>query len=109
VAYRLEEIIGVKGAMVGGVFHINVPRNDIHVKMMGVDVPGNMGMNTPLNFQIEGKKAAVNGDFMLLADEINRSLKPFERTGLRWPLSTTTCWTKNRGYSLCISGPTTTR
>lgn len=63
-------------------FHINVPRNDIHVKMMGVDIPGNMGMNTPLNFQIEGDKAAINGDFMLLADEINPVIKALRANGI---------------------------
>lgn len=82
VAHRLEDIIGVKGSMGGGVFHINVPRNDIHVKMMGVDIPGNMGMNTPLNFQIEGDKAAINGDFMLLADEINPVIKALRANGI---------------------------
>ena len=81
-AHRLEEIIGAKGSMGGGVFHINVPRNDIHVKMMGVDIPGNMGMNTPLNFQIEGDKAAINGDFMLLADEINPVIKALRANGI---------------------------
>jgi hypothetical protein len=34
-----------------------------------------MGMNTPLNFQLDGDKAAINGDFMLLAAEINRVIK----------------------------------
>jgi hypothetical protein len=71
VAKQIEKIVGYEGSMGGGVLHVNVPRSDIHVKMMGVEIPGSMGMNTPLNFQIEGKKAAVNGDFMLLADEVN--------------------------------------
>lgn len=38
---------------------------------MGGMIPGSMGMNTPLNFQLDGKNAAINGDFMLLANELN--------------------------------------
>jgi hypothetical protein len=41
-----------------------------------------MGMNTPLNFQIEGKKAAINGDFMLLASEINPVIKALRANGI---------------------------
>src|SRR6516225_506298 len=47
------------------VFHITVPRNDLHVASMGTMIPGSMGMNTPFNFQLDGKNAAINGDFML--------------------------------------------
>jgi hypothetical protein len=82
VAAQIEQIIGAKGTMGGGVFHITVPRNDIHVKMMGADIPGYMGMNTPLNFQIEGKKAAINGDFMLLAAEVNPVIKALRTHGI---------------------------
>jgi hypothetical protein len=82
VAKQIEKIIGYEGSMGGGVFHINVPRDDIHVKMWGVEIPGYMGMNTPLNFQIEGKKAAINGDFMLLADEVNPVIKALRANGI---------------------------
>lgn len=75
IAKEIEKIIGYEGNMGGGVFHVNVPRNDIRVKITGMEIPGSMGMNTPLNFQIDGKKAAVNGDFMLLADEVNPVVK----------------------------------
>ncbi len=79
---QIEQIIGTKGSVSGGVLHINVPRNDVHVKMMGIEIPGNMGMNTPLNFQLEGKKAAVNGDFMLLAGEVNPVIKALRQSGI---------------------------
>jgi len=70
-ARQIEKILGYDGGMSGGVLHVNVPRNDLHVKMKGTEIPGNMGMNIPLNFQINGKKAAINGDFMLLNKEVN--------------------------------------
>lgn len=79
---QIEQIIGFKGSVSGGVLHITVPRNDVHVKMMGTEIPGTMGMNTPLNFQIEGKKAAVNGDFMLLAEEVNPVIRALRANGI---------------------------
>ncbi len=68
--------------MSGGVFHITVPRKDIQVKMMSAGIPGSMGMSTPLNFEIDGKKAAINGDFMLLADEVNPVIKALRSNGI---------------------------
>jgi Domain of Unknown Function (DUF1259) len=82
VAKQIEQLIGYKGSMGGGVLHINVPRDDIHVTMMGDGIPGYMGMNTPLNFQIEDTKAAMNGDFMLLADEVNPVIKALRTNGI---------------------------
>src|SRR5262249_12758297 len=38
--------------------------NDLHVASMGMMIPGSMGMNPPFNFQLDGKNAAINGDFM---------------------------------------------
>lgn len=82
VAKKIEEIFGYEGSMSGGVFHVTVPRNDLQVKMMGASIPGNMGMNTLLNFQIEGKKAAISGDFMLLSDEVNPVIKALRSNGI---------------------------
>src|SRR5215469_1520636 len=82
LAKEIEEIIGYGGNMAGGVFHINVPRNDIHVTAMGAAIPGYMGMNTPLNFQLEGNNAAINGDFMLLPAEVNPVIKLLRSHGI---------------------------
>jgi len=82
VAEQIEDILGAKGAMSGGVLHVNVPRPDIHVTMMGTAMPGAMGMSTALNFQLEGKKAAINGDFMLLGPEVNPVIKALRAHGI---------------------------
>jgi hypothetical protein len=82
VAKKIEEVLGRQGNMSGGILHVNVPRDDVHVKMKGVEIPGNMGMNIPLNFQIDGKKAAINGDFMLLADEVNPVIKTLRENAI---------------------------
>lgn len=82
VAEQIEEILGAEGAMSAGVLHVNVPRPDIHVTMMGTAIPASMGMNTALNFQIEGKRAAINGDFMLLASEVSPVMKALRAHGI---------------------------
>jgi len=82
IATEIERIIGYQGSMGGDVFHITVPRNDVHVAMMGAMLPGSMGMNTPFNFQLEGKNAAVNGDFMLLPAELNPVIKALRANGI---------------------------
>jgi len=82
LAKEIERIIGYEGTMGGGVFHITVPRNDVHVHAMDAAIPGSMGMNTPLNFQLDGKDAAINGDFMLLAAELNPIIKVLRANGI---------------------------
>ena len=82
LAKEIERIIGYEGVMGGGVLHITVPRNDVHVHAMGAAIPGSMGMNTPLNFQIDGKNAAINGDFMLRAAELNPVIKILRANGI---------------------------
>lgn len=82
LAKEIERIVGYDGNMAGGVFHIVVPRNDLHVAAMGTMIPGSMGMNTPLNFQLEGKNAAINGDFMLLPAEVNPVIRLLRANGI---------------------------
>ena len=82
IATEIERIIGYQGSMGGDVFHITVPRNDIHVAAMGTTVPGSMGMNTPFNFQLDGKNAAINGDFMLRPSELNPVIKALQANGI---------------------------
>ena len=82
IATEIERIVGYPGSMGGDVFHITVPRNDIHVAAMGTMMPGSMGMNTPLNFQLDGKNAAINGDFMLRPAELNPVIKVLRANGI---------------------------
>jgi hypothetical protein len=82
IAAEVEKIIGYPGGMGGEVFHITVLRNDIHVAAMGTMVPTAMGMNTPLNFQFDGKNAAINGDFMLRPAELNPVIKVLRANGI---------------------------
>jgi hypothetical protein len=82
IAAEIEKIIGYPGSMGGDVFHITVLRHDIHVAAIGTMVPAAMGMNTPLNFQFDGKDAAINGDFMLRPAELNPVIKVLRANGI---------------------------
>jgi hypothetical protein len=82
IAAEIERIIGYQGTMGGDVFHITVPRNDLHVASMGTMIPGSMGMNTPFNFQLDGNNAAINGDFMLRPSELNPVIKALRANGI---------------------------
>ncbi len=79
---RIEEILGYQGTMKDGVLSVSVPRKDIHIKMKGAEIPGSMGMSIPLNFQMDGDKAAINGDFMLLAGEVTPVIKALRENGI---------------------------
>jgi uncharacterized protein DUF1259 len=82
IATEIEKVVGYQGSMGGDVFHITVPRDDIHVASMSTMVPGVMGMNTPFNFQFDGKNAAVNGDFMLRPTELNPVIRVLRANGI---------------------------
>jgi Domain of Unknown Function (DUF1259) len=68
---RIDEAIGLKGRNNGGVYQFGVPRSD-SIKQDGMAIPGAMGTAIAINFQPTGSgKAAITGDFVALADEVN--------------------------------------
>jgi Domain of Unknown Function (DUF1259) len=74
---QLETIIGAKGQANGGVYQFAVPRRDV-VSEHGIQLtpPGPTGVATAINFQpTGGGKAAITGDFVLTADEVNPVIK----------------------------------
>jgi hypothetical protein len=48
----------------------------------GMEMPAAMGMATGINFQMDGNNAAVTGDFVLLADEVNPVVKALTENGI---------------------------
>src|SRR5205807_8673614 len=70
---KLEETIGAKGQNNGGVYAFAVPRRDA-ITEHGAPIvpPGPMGVAIAINFQpTGGGKAAITGDYVLVADEVN--------------------------------------
>jgi hypothetical protein len=68
---KLDQIIGVKGTAVGGVYQFGVPRRDPPTEG-GMPVTGPLGGANAINFQPTGNgKAAITGDFLVTGDEVN--------------------------------------
>ncbi len=104
----IDQALGAKGTNNGGVYQFGIPRAE-PIKDDGMDVPPAMGSAIAINFQpTGGGKAAITGDFVLIAKEVNPVLKACAITGSRSRRSTTTCSTTNRTSTSCTSGPMTT-
>jgi hypothetical protein len=81
---QLDQIIGVKGNPNGGVYQFGVPRRD-PISENGTQIipPGPTGMATGINFQpTGGGKAAITGDFVLTAEEVNPVIKALRENGI---------------------------
>ena len=79
---RLASALGYAGKVVGGVYQVTVPRAE-PVRMGQTEVPPAMGVATALNFQPTGNgKAAVTGDFVLTAGEVNPVLRTLKDGGI---------------------------
>ena len=47
-----------------------------------MEMPAYMGMATGINFQMDSDKAAITGDFVLLAEEVNSVVKALTENGI---------------------------
>jgi hypothetical protein len=81
---QLDQIIGAKGQANGGVYQFGVPRRaPITEGGMQVAPAGPMGLATAINFQPTGAgKAAITGDFVLIAEEVNPVIKALRASGI---------------------------
>ncbi len=75
---KLDQIMGVKGSAVGGVYQFAIPRRDPATES-GMQVNTPLGGANGINFQPTGNgKAAITGDFLVTGNEVNpliRSLR----------------------------------
>jgi hypothetical protein len=81
---QLDQIIGVKGQANGGVYQFNVPRNDPVIENgMTLAPVGPLGAAIAINFQpTGGGKAAITGDFVLTAKEVNPVIRALRSNGI---------------------------
>ena len=78
----IEQSLGQKGKVNGGVFQVGVPRAEA-ITQDGMKVPGSMGLATSLNFQpTGGGKAAITGDFVLIGREVNPVIQALRSNGI---------------------------
>ena len=78
----IDQALGAKGTNNGGVYQFSIPRAE-PIKDGGMDVPPPMGSANAINFQpTGGGKAAITGDFVLIAKEVNPVLKALRDHGI---------------------------
>jgi biotin operon repressor len=78
----LDEALGAKGKVNGGVYQFSVPRKD-PITEGGTPVPPAMGVATVINFQpTGGGKAAITGDFVITANEVNPLIRALRENGI---------------------------
>ena len=81
-AAEMDRILGFTGKANGGVLQYSVPRAERIVEH-GMEVPPAAGMATAINFQPTGEgRAAITGDFVLLASEVNPVIRELRAGGI---------------------------
>ena len=79
---EIDKAIGAKGRNNGGIYQFGVPRSD-SIKQGGMPIPPAMGSAIAINFQpTDGGKAAITGDFVALAEEVNPLIKALSASGI---------------------------
>jgi hypothetical protein len=81
---QLDQIIGAKGQPNGGVYQFGVPRRDPVTEGGVALVPvGPLGVATAIGFQpTGGGNAAITGDFVMIASEVNPVIKALRAGGI---------------------------
>jgi hypothetical protein len=81
---QIDQIIGAKGTNNGGVYAFGVPRRDpVTENGMQITPAGPMGLATAINFQpTGGGKAAITGDYVLAATEVDPVVKTLRANGI---------------------------
>ena len=78
----IDKILGAKGKDNGGVLQYGIPRGE-RVQENGMPVPPSLGSAESINFQpTGGGKAAITGDFVLTAQEVNPVAKALRDNGI---------------------------
>src|SRR5436190_17457252 len=78
----IARTLGVAGKGNGGVYQVSVPRSET-IRENGTEVPPSMGVATAINFQpTDGGKAAITGDFVLRANEVNPVIRALRDNGI---------------------------
>ena len=79
---EVDKVMGYKGKAAGVIYQFSIPRAE-PTKEAGMEVPEAMGLTLPINFQsIGGGKAAITGDFVLTAEEVQPVLTALRDNGI---------------------------
>jgi Domain of Unknown Function (DUF1259) len=79
---QVARVLGYPGRVNSGVYQVGVPRAEA-VHEGPLEIPPSMGLGTAINFQPTGAgKAAITGDFVLLASEVNPVIRALRDNGI---------------------------
>jgi hypothetical protein len=81
-AQKLDSILGYKGEAAKGVYKHTIGRPDVALKEHGVPVSTFLGFNTWAAWQGSPERAAVAGDFTMLAGEVEGVVKALIENGI---------------------------
>ena len=84
---QIDQVMGQSGKINGGVYQYSIARADeITDAVMSDDklvIPAAMGLAQAINFQpTGGGKAAITGDFVMIAGEVNPAIKALRDNGI---------------------------
>ena len=79
---QIAATLGHSGRVNGGVYQVSVPRAET-IRDQGREIPPSMGLGTAINFQpTGGGKAAIAGDFVMIASEVNPVIRALRQNGI---------------------------
>lgn len=78
---EVTAVLGPSGKPKGVLLQYGFPRNE-KITEDGMEMPPAMGVGTGINFQKNGKQAAITGDFVLKADEVNPVIRAITENGI---------------------------
>jgi Domain of Unknown Function (DUF1259) len=79
---QVEQALGYTGKVNGGILQFSVPRVE-KITEGAMEIPPPMGVATAINFQPTGQgKAAISGDLVLLASELNPVIRALRTHGI---------------------------
>ncbi|MDQ6636017.1 MAG: DUF1259 domain-containing protein [Gemmatimonadota bacterium] len=78
----VARVLGIAGKVNGGVYQVSVPRRET-IREGRNEIPPSMGVATAINFQpTGGGKAAITGDFVMRASEVNNVIRALQQAGI---------------------------
>ena len=76
---KIEDVLGVKGQLSNGIYKMTIGRT---TSMHNIEVGNAMGINTWAAFAGSDNKAVVDGDFVMLEEEVQPVLRALRRAGI---------------------------
>jgi Domain of Unknown Function (DUF1259) len=78
---KVEAVLGKTGKHNGQLLQYSFARKE-RLLESGMEMPPSIGMATGINFQMDGDRAAITGDFVLLAGEVNPVVRALTENGI---------------------------